>query len=1232
MSRCDLTRSSAGIRSVRRAGAPLTLVIVACFAFVRPSEADTHYVWLSGGNNPPYTNWANAARSIQDAVDQASGGDTVLVTNGSYFITSTITFDQGISLRSVNGASNTTIDAGNNCGCIDAGNSGTVIDGFTITRGSADNGGGAKVWNYATVRNCFVISNSAAGDGGGIEASGDGCIISNCVIRGNTSYDGGGLRTWNTLVVGCTVADNFADNAGGGIHANESSMIMRCEIRGNACGQNAGGAYMQDSAEMQDCEVYYNQSAETAGGVFLEDGTAMQYCRVWGNQSDHNGGGCWLEGSARATDCDIWANESTEGAGGVCLENGAMLQNCQVSNNIAGGCGGGVWAEENSIVSNCTVVGNSSGEDGGGLGVEAGSVAWGCIVSNNYADGGGGGIYLECGSLVLNSVISGNTSASGAGGVTAYDVPMSQSEVWNCVIVGNRGNDGGVAGLPVYNSLIAYNRADENGGGLCAAAAYNCTIVSNSAGGDGGGAWGSVLHNTIVYSNTAAGSGKNFHKVVPTYTCTTPMPSNGYGNIADDPRFVNPGAGDWRLQADSPCVNAGANGLWMTNAKDLDGAAPRILDSVVEMGAYEHASVVPGLRCFFFAEPTDGVAPLISRLTAYVSGTNVNITSYSWDFDNDGTADAKGPNLSTTNRSFSLGLYSVSLTVSNSSGQKVTFVQTNCVAARAAAQPEVFADAASASPAFPYLTWGTAARTMEAAIRAAGSGTVVRVQNGTYELSREIALDRGITVQSENGPGAVAVDGMGLHRCFLMSDPGSILKGLTIRGGRCVPGPGGGVFMSKGIVTNCTLTANHSFSGHGGGGIFVDTDGLVVGCRLFANVSNWGGGGGIRTHEGGTVRGCRIWDNTGAYAGGIRAAGGGMYENCVVFNNRADTRGGGGSIAGGSVFNTLFYGNVSGNFGGGLHLRDSGAQVVNCTIVGNAAVNYGGGIVDTVDADEECSILNTIIYDNTSPTGANWWVADGSPFACSNCCTTPMLTNGTGNITNAPLLTARCRLRTESPCIDAGVSSGAPALDMDGEGRWDHPGHLNLSSIVDIGADEFVDKDGDGVADYWEMEEIGNTNGNAATDHDGDALDMLGEYVCSTRPTDADTDGDLMRDGWEAGFGLDALADDASDDPDMDRFINLSEYVADTCPTNGSSLLCLTAVVVTGGNVRVEWKGGIWATQYVECAAALTSTGATWQAIFTNKPPTGVATGWQYSGTTNKGAFYRIRAERPSGN
>ena len=77
------------------------------------ASAGTHYVDL---NDPapvsPYISWSNAATTIQDAADAASGGDTVLVTNGTYStggraVTGTmanrVAVDKPLTLRSVNG-------------------------------------------------------------------------------------------------------------------------------------------------------------------------------------------------------------------------------------------------------------------------------------------------------------------------------------------------------------------------------------------------------------------------------------------------------------------------------------------------------------------------------------------------------------------------------------------------------------------------------------------------------------------------------------------------------------------------------------------------------------------------------------------------------------------------------------------------------------------------------------------------------------------------------------------------------------------------------------------------------------------------------------------------------------------------------------------------------------------------------------------------------------------------
>lgn len=85
-------------------------------------RADTHYVAPPGvGVNPSanYTNWNIAATSIQDAVNVSAAGDTVLVSNGVYYLTNQVSISKGIQVMSWR------------AGAVDR--DGTIINGNTVT-------------------------------------------------------------------------------------------------------------------------------------------------------------------------------------------------------------------------------------------------------------------------------------------------------------------------------------------------------------------------------------------------------------------------------------------------------------------------------------------------------------------------------------------------------------------------------------------------------------------------------------------------------------------------------------------------------------------------------------------------------------------------------------------------------------------------------------------------------------------------------------------------------------------------------------------------------------------------------------------------------------------------------------------------------------------------------------------------------------------------------------------
>ncbi len=217
------------------------------------------------------------------------------------------------------------------------------------------------------------------------------------------------------------------------------------------------------------------------------------------------------------------------------------------------------------------------------------TVTNGATLARLGADCAGGGIFAQGGGAVIsNCMVTGNTAWKWGGGVYG-------GTLYHSVLSGNEGDLGGGAfSSTLYNCLLTGNRAWVDGGGASGGALFNCTLVGNSANSLGGGVWDAELHNCIVYYNDAP-SGANWSNGLLRFSCTTPLPE-GVGNMNAEPGFLDPGsgvgtnhvAGDYRLQSNSPCVNAGLNDDWMHEAADLDGN-DRIQNAVVDIGAVESA-------------------------------------------------------------------------------------------------------------------------------------------------------------------------------------------------------------------------------------------------------------------------------------------------------------------------------------------------------------------------------------------------------------------------------------------------------------------------------------------------------------------------------------------------------------------------------------------------------------------------------------------------------------------
>ncbi len=308
------------------------------------------YVMLTSTNpQTPYLDWSTAATNIQDAIDAAVPGDSIVASNGLYnyggrFVyganaTNRVVINKPVTVQSLNGPSVTTI-AGPNTSpqvvhsgrCVYLTN-GVFLTGFTMTGGGAASAGD-------------LIHEKS---GGGAWCEGPGAVISNCVITLGFAQSGYGGGAFGGTLINCTLTNNMASFGSGAA----SNILLNCTVLknngegalggvGTAQNDSGGGAY---SSTLSNCVLAANFSVN-GGGAF---GGILFNCVLTNNTASTGGGG-----------------ESN------------VLYNCILAHNVARGSGGGAY---NSTLYNCTVVTNSA-ESTGGAGI-AGGTATNCIIYYN---------------------------------------------------------------------------------------------------------------------------------------------------------------------------------------------------------------------------------------------------------------------------------------------------------------------------------------------------------------------------------------------------------------------------------------------------------------------------------------------------------------------------------------------------------------------------------------------------------------------------------------------------------------------------------------------------------------------------------------------------------------------------------------------------------------------------------------------------------------------------------
>ncbi|MAB81952.1 MAG: hypothetical protein CMJ24_00765, partial [Phycisphaerae bacterium] len=248
-----------------------------------PDDQDISGNWTDGGGNEFLNfcseinvdddglDWPDAQFSnIQDAVDAAADGDTILVHPGTYTTsggssTPVVNLDgKRVTLVSNDGPEVTFIDGRNGSGyrthvgirCDDA-PAETRIEGFTIIGCKAEStersGGGMRLTNSSpTVIDCIIRECEAGLQGGGVYARDSEPTFRNVRFIDNEATLGGGIYFFRSsassispVLQDCLFEGNDA-SSGGAIFSNKANLLVTGSVIRSNTANTAGAIYIGD--------------------------------------------------------------------------------------------------------------------------------------------------------------------------------------------------------------------------------------------------------------------------------------------------------------------------------------------------------------------------------------------------------------------------------------------------------------------------------------------------------------------------------------------------------------------------------------------------------------------------------------------------------------------------------------------------------------------------------------------------------------------------------------------------------------------------------------------------------------------------------------------------------------------------------------------------------------------------------------------------------------------------
>jgi parallel beta-helix repeat protein len=426
---------------------------------------------------------------------------------------------------------------------------------------------------------------------------GDTILVAPGVYYENINFLGKGILVASNFIFDKDTATISATIIDGSNPANADSGSVVCFVSGEDSsaiitgftlrngsgtigdmGPSGGGIYVHNSSPMISSNRIEKNRTEEGGGIFCSGGS----CKIMDNtiigNFSGNGGGMYCEkcSSVRicsnTIECDTVENS---GAGIVCDHSAIIISSNKIIGTVSlmngPSYGGGICCTFSSGLIEFNYIAQNTAAEGGGIFSDCCRMG---IIGNVIHQNSYQGIcaWTDTSTVIANNIVTDNER-----------VGIHCLEGQDIIVTNNTINGGGHAGVLLWGDP-SLSRITNN-------------IISNVNGWgircEGASGW-EISYNDLWNNPEGAFSGCENHLGDTTWgENLNGVPCDSFYNILRDPMFMDAQAGDFHLISNSPCIDAGNNGVPNFPPTDYEGKL-RVVDgngddsAVVDMGALEY--------------------------------------------------------------------------------------------------------------------------------------------------------------------------------------------------------------------------------------------------------------------------------------------------------------------------------------------------------------------------------------------------------------------------------------------------------------------------------------------------------------------------------------------------------------------------------------------------------------------------------------------------------------------